>query len=125
MAFPGMRTSVPFGLLVFKVWQNYTSMKKLVMIAVLAFAIGCQPSHTLRVKSVETGSDTFIVSGHLDGHDYTLTATRDKAPLYVPYWSPIRMDDVGKDFPARENGSLVIVTTPKFGEVGYNIIKKE
>jgi hypothetical protein len=91
---------------------------------VLVMVMGCghASKNTLHVTSV-TPDAAVDVAGTLNGKDYELRVDRTDVPLYIAYYEPINVQDVGKDFPAqleKTSGELV-VQVPNKGAVHYSI----
>jgi len=93
----------------------------------LAILAGChhapgRPAHTLHVTSVTPDADVEVI-GELDGKVYALGVDRKDVPLYIAYWEPIDVGDVGKDFTAHfdANSGEVIVDGTDKGTVGYRV----
>jgi hypothetical protein len=91
---------------------------------VLTLVMGCghAAKNTLHVKSV-TPDAAVDVAGALNGKTYELSVDRENVPLYIAYYEPIDVQDVGKDFPARfeESSGEVIVQVPNKGVVRYSV----
>jgi len=89
----------------------------------LVLVMGCgHAKNTLHVTSV-TPDAAVDVTGTLNGKAYELSVDRKDVPLYVAYYEPIEVPDVGKDFPARfdEMSGEVIVHVPGKGTVRYSV----
>lgn len=90
----------------------------------LAIVMGCSHSakNTFHVISVTPDAAVDVV-GTLNGQTYALSVDRSKVPVYVAYYEPIDVRDVGKDFPARfdESSGEVIVQLPDKGTVRYSV----
>jgi hypothetical protein len=91
---------------------------------VLVMVMGCghAAKNTLHVTSV-TPDAAVDVTGTLNGKAYELSVDRKDVPLYIAYYEPIEVPDVGKDFPARfdDRSGEVIVQVPNKGAVRYSI----
>ena len=92
--------------------------------AVIAASIGCghATKNMLHVTSV-TPDAAVDVTGTLNGKAYALSVDRENVPLYVAYYEPIGVQDVGKDFPARFDPSSdeIFVQVPDKGTVRYTV----
>lgn len=89
---------------------------------VLVMSCGHAAKNTLHVTSV-TPDAAVDVTGTLNGKAYELSVDRKDVPLYVAYYEPIDVPDVGKDFPAQIEASSgeVVVQVPNKGTVRYSI----
>jgi hypothetical protein len=63
------------------------------------------------------------VAGTLNGKAYAMSVDQEKVPLYVAYYEPIDVRDVGKDFPAQieVSSGQMVVQVPNKGAVRYFI----
>lgn len=91
---------------------------------VLAAVVGCShpAKNTLHVTSVTPDAAVDVV-GTLNGQTYELSVDRSDVPLYIAYYEPIDVQDVGKDFPARfdkDSGEIIVQVLAK-GMVRYSI----
>jgi hypothetical protein len=85
----------------------------------MTLVLGCR-SPVFHVKAVNPDASIDVI-GTFDGKEYSLTVSRENAPLYVAHYEPIQTEDVGKDFPAEINGSSLFVDIPAKGRVRYDI----
>ena len=92
------------------------------MLVSCAVATGCHHAakNTFHVTAV-TPDQAVDVFGTLNGKAYALSVDRSNVPLYVAYYEPIDVQDVGKDFPARldESSGEVVAQVPNKGAVRY------
>jgi hypothetical protein len=90
----------------------------------MVISAGCHRAakNTLHVTSV-TPDAAVDVAGTLNGKAYELSVDRSKVPLYIAYYEPIDVKDIGRDFPAQldENSGQVIVQVPDKGAVRYSV----
>src|SRR5690349_14517787 len=96
-------------------------MKKIVVVLMTVVAgvcLGCRSTkpqpNVFHVKSVNPDAPIDVV-GTLEGKEYSLSVNREKVPLYVAYYEPIRTEDVGKDFHAETKDGSVFIDVPDKG----------
>lgn len=89
---------------------------------VLVTGCGHAAKNRLHVTSV-TPDAAVDVTGTLNGKAYELSVDRKGVPLYIAYYEPIDVPDVGKDFQAHIETSSgeVVVQVPNKGTVRYSI----
>lgn len=90
----------------------------------LAAVMGCSHpvKNTLHVTCVTPDAAVDVV-GTLNGQTYELSIDRSNVPLYIAYYEPISVQDVGKEFPARfdQSSGEIVVQVPDKGPVRYSI----
>jgi len=100
-------------------WQRVV-----VLCTFVPLCVGCHrvAKNALHITSV-TPDAAVDVTGTLNGKVYELSVDRKGVPLYVAYYEPIDVPDVGRDFPAHiEAGSgEMAVQVPNKGTVRYSI----
>lgn len=105
--------------------EGKAKMKKLMIALVLILAggaFGCRSTqhNVFHVKAVNPDAPIDVI-GTLEGKEYSLSVNRDKVPLYVAYYEPIRTEDVGKEFHAEAKDGSLFIDVPDKGTVRYDI----
>lgn len=100
-------------------------MNRAVVISVLVLMTitGCKSRsapNTFHVTAVNPDSMPDVV-GTFEKNEYALSVSREGVPLYVAYYEPIGLDDVGKDFQAVLANGSISINVPGKGWVRYDI----
>jgi len=99
-------------------------MKRPLPIAVLLLsAVACQPGPPVFYVTAVHPDAPIDVEGRFQNKQYALLVDREtnKVPLYLAYYEPIDIDDVGKSFRAREWQGELLIEVPGKGEIAYSI----
>jgi hypothetical protein len=102
-------------------------MKTLILTLILLTALavgGCKGNsvaqNSFHVTAVSPDSPVDVI-GTLGDKEYALSVNRENVPLYIAYYEPIGIDDVGKNFRAILADGTLSVEVPGKGTVRYTV----
>jgi hypothetical protein len=101
-------------------------MKRIFVSVLLAMcAVGCRSRRALDAAEFHvtavTPDQPIDVVGVFGGEEYALSVDRANVPLYIAYYEPIDVGDVGRNFPAALKDGAFSIGIPGKGVVQYEV----